>query len=46
MVQCDGNLSADGVGIGGGVRAAPEGYAGHVTVSVEVPDVEAALKKG
>ena len=37
------NLSADGVGIGGGVAQGPEGYPGHVTVYVEVPDVEAAL---
>ena len=35
----------DGVGIGGGVGVGPEGYPGHVTVYVEVPDVEAALQK-
>jgi uncharacterized protein len=34
-----------GVGIGGGVGAGREGYAGHVTFYVEVPDVEAALAK-
>ena len=45
MVQRDGNVNADGVGIGGGVGAGPEGYAGHVTFYVEVPDVEAALAK-
>jgi uncharacterized protein len=45
MVQRDGNLSADGIGIGGGVGTAPEGYAGHATFYVEVPDVEAALAK-
>ena len=45
IVQRDQNVSADGVGIGGGVGAAPEGYAGHVTFYVEVPDVEAALAK-
>ncbi len=33
------------LGIGGGVGAGPEGYPGHVTFYVEVPDVEAALKK-
>jgi predicted enzyme related to lactoylglutathione lyase len=32
-------------GIGGGVGAGPEGYAGHVTFYVQVPDVEAALAK-
>ena len=39
------NLSAEGVGIGGGVAGAPEGYDGHVTFYVQVPDVEAALAK-
>ena len=39
------NLSAEGVGIGGGIAQGPEGYPGHVTVYVEVPDVEAALAK-
>jgi uncharacterized protein len=45
VVQRDGNTNADGVGIGGGVGAGPEGYDGHVTFYVEVPDVEAALAK-
>jgi uncharacterized protein len=45
IVPREGNVSADGIGIGGGVGAAPEGYAGHVTFYVEVPDVEAALAK-
>jgi predicted enzyme related to lactoylglutathione lyase len=45
MVGRDGNVNPDGVGIGGGVGAGPEGYAGHVTFYVEVPDVEAALAK-
>jgi len=45
MVQRDGNTNADGVGIGGGVSQGPEGYAGHVTFYIEVPDVEAALAK-
>ena len=31
------------IGIGGGVGQGPEGYAGHVTFYVEVPDVEASL---
>jgi uncharacterized protein len=45
MVQRDGNTNAEGAGIGGGIGAAPEGYAGHVTFYVEVPDIEAALAK-
>jgi predicted enzyme related to lactoylglutathione lyase len=43
LVQREGNVNPDGVGIGGGIGAGPEGYDGHVTVYVEVPDVEAAL---
>jgi predicted enzyme related to lactoylglutathione lyase len=39
------NLSAQGIGIGGGIGQGPDGYAGHVTFYVEVPDVEAALVK-
>jgi predicted enzyme related to lactoylglutathione lyase len=39
------NLDKDGVGIGGGIGSAPPGYDGHVTVYVEVPDVEATLAK-
>lgn len=45
IVQREGNVSADGIGIGGGVGATPEGYPGHVTFYVAVPDVEAALAK-
>lgn len=30
-------------GVGGGVGSGPEGYPGHVTFYVQVPDVEAAL---
>lgn len=45
IVQRDGNTNAEGAGIGGGVGPAPEGYTGHVTFYVEVPDVEAALAK-
>jgi predicted enzyme related to lactoylglutathione lyase len=45
LVPREGNVSADGIGIGGGVGQAPEGYPGHVTFYVEVPDVEAALAK-
>ena len=32
-------------GIGGGVGQGPDGYEGHVTFYVEVPDVEEALVK-
>ncbi len=39
------NLNKDGVGIGGGISAGPDGYPGHVTVYVEVPDVEATLSQ-
>jgi uncharacterized protein len=45
LVQLDENASRDDVGIPGGVGTAPEGYDGHVTFYVEVPDVEAALAK-
>jgi uncharacterized protein len=45
IVQREQNLNPDGVGIGGGVGGGPEGYEGHVTFYVEVPDVEAALAK-
>jgi predicted enzyme related to lactoylglutathione lyase len=45
VVQREGNVNGDGIGIGGGVSAGPEGYPGHVTFYVEVPDVEAALAK-
>jgi predicted enzyme related to lactoylglutathione lyase len=41
----EGNTNADGVGIGGGVGTGPEGYDGHFTFYVEVPNVEAALAK-
>ena len=45
IVAREGNVNADGVGIGGGIGRGPEGYDGHVTFYVEVPDVEAALAK-
>ena len=45
IVQREANVNAVGVGIGGGVGPGPEGYAGHVTFYVEVPDVAAALAK-
>jgi uncharacterized protein len=37
------NTNAAGIGIGGGIGGVPEGYDGHVTFYVEVPDVEASL---
>ena len=45
MITREGNLGRDGVGIGGGVGQGPEGYDGHVTFYVAVPDVEEALQK-
>jgi uncharacterized protein len=45
VVQRDGNTNDDGAGIGGGVAGGPEGYDGHVTFYIEVPDPEAALAK-
>jgi uncharacterized protein len=46
MVARDDNKTASGdLGIGGGVGQGPEGYEGHVTFYVAVPDVEAALQK-
>jgi len=44
-IQRDGNTTAEGAGIGGGVGQMPEGHDGHVTFYVQVPDVEAALVK-
>lgn len=43
VVEREGNVNADGAGIGGGISGGPEGYGGHVTFYVEVPDAEAAL---
>jgi uncharacterized protein len=45
IVQRDTNTNPEGIGIGGGVGAGPDGYSGHVTFYVEVPDVDAALAK-
>ncbi len=45
VVSRDGNVGPDGIGIGGGIGTAPDGYDGHVTFYVAVPDVEAALAK-
>jgi uncharacterized protein len=43
IVDRQANLNPDGIGIGGGVGTGPEGYGGHTTIYVEVPDVEEAL---
>jgi len=43
IVSREDNLNPEGIGIGGGITEGPEGYPGHVTVYVEVPDVEASL---
>jgi hypothetical protein len=45
VVQREGNVSPEGIGIGGGIGTGPDGYDGHVTFYIEVPDVEAALAK-
>jgi predicted enzyme related to lactoylglutathione lyase len=45
IVDREKNAGSDGIGIGGGIATAPEGYPGHVTFYVEVPDVEASLGK-
>ena len=45
VVPRDGNTNPDGIGIGGGIGSAPEGYDGHVTFYVEVADVGEALEK-
>jgi hypothetical protein len=45
LVSREENLNAEGVGIGGGIAQGPEGYPGHVTFYVAVPDVEASLQK-
>jgi predicted enzyme related to lactoylglutathione lyase len=45
MISREGNTAPDGMGIGGGIAGGPEGYEGHVTFYVAVPDIEAALAK-
>ena len=45
LVAREDNLDSNGVGIGGGIGQGPDGYEGHITFYVEVPDVEAALQK-
>jgi predicted enzyme related to lactoylglutathione lyase len=45
LIDREANLNSAGMGIGGGIGQGPDGYDGHVTFYVEVPDVEAALAK-
>jgi predicted enzyme related to lactoylglutathione lyase len=45
LVDREANRNPEGIGIAGGVGQGPDGYDGHVTVYVEVPDVEGALAK-
>ena len=46
MVDAKDNTSVSGQnGIGGGIGQGPDGYEGHVTFYVAVPDVEEALQK-
>ena len=45
MVAREGNQAPDGSGIGGGFAGGPDGYEGHVTFYVAVPDIEEALAK-
>jgi predicted enzyme related to lactoylglutathione lyase len=45
LIPREGHTNPDGIGIGGGIAQGPEGYEGHVTFYVEVPDVEAALAR-
>jgi uncharacterized protein len=44
-ISREANLSPEGIGIGGGIGQAPEGYEGHVTFYVGVQDVGAALTR-
>ena len=41
----EGYKREDGTGIPGGVAKGPDGYDGHVTFYVEVPDIAASLEK-
>jgi uncharacterized protein len=45
LVQREDNVNPDGIGIAGGIGQGPDGYEGHVTFYVEVPDVDEALAK-
>jgi predicted enzyme related to lactoylglutathione lyase len=43
MVPREGNTTPEGIGIDGGIGVGSEGYDGHVTFYIEVPDVGASL---
>jgi predicted enzyme related to lactoylglutathione lyase len=45
IVDRTANSNSEGIGLGGGICAMPEGMPGYVTVYVEVPDVEASLQQ-
>jgi len=45
IVSREENVSSEGTGIGGGIGTGPDGYEGHVTFYVAVPDIEEALVK-
>ena len=46
MVDAKDNKTVTGdTGVGGGIGQGPDGYEGHVTFYVAVPDVEEALQK-
>jgi predicted enzyme related to lactoylglutathione lyase len=45
LVQREDNVNPDGIGIAGGIGQGPDGYEGHVTFYVEVPDVEESLAR-
>jgi hypothetical protein len=45
LVDREANSNAEGIGLGGGIAQGPDGYDGHVTFYVEVPNVEEALAK-
>ncbi len=45
LVDRQANSNSEGIGLGGGIGQGPDGYEGHVTFYVEVPDVETALAR-
>lgn len=45
VVAREQNLNSEGIGIAGGIGGGMDGYDGHATFYVEVPDVEAALAR-
>jgi len=45
LVPREGNVSPDGIGIGGGVAGGPDGYDGHVTFYIDL-DVSSSVPVG